>query len=402
MDRGRWSSHRRRIFADVGHSRVVSLAADRKYLAILGYTGLCYLLSELGRKHFGLQITSSVLQLLTLLLLPMCFLSLSWLFSLSSIHWSISGFQWILYLIPTVSLTWYAGSKIFEHLWRRRPTTYLGSYVLLCIAGAMPRLESPWIAATVTLVLWAIATIGTIKINRHVFWLMEENRQPRVFGFLPIALLGLQFTTLVITKTSHSMPIEWMGFGLVLVAATILLTTRAVAEVYRQRTGGVIKTLPLHLIVPLIVGVAVTLFGVIVSFNGFTYGIGTTYAVVPTSFLASFLMLRTAQDTKKQAFVWLSLVLLLVGYQCTPTLISGLVQQLKTSAAMAIGEDRLPIAFYGLTYLPLAIALVVASRMTHRRGHTYLSIPTKYFVIGLSVVLSALSWTHVKAIFPLP
>ncbi len=249
-----------------------------KYLAILGYTGLCYLFSELGRKHFGLQITSSVLQLLTLLLLPMCFLSLSWLFSLSSIHWSISGIQWILYLIPTISLTWYAGSKIFEHLWRRRQATYLGSYVLLCIAGAMPRLESPWIAATVTLVLWAIATIGTIKINRHVFWLMEENRQPRVFGFFPIALLGLQFTTLVITKTSHSMPIEWMGFGLVLVAATILLTTRAVAEVYRQRTGGVISTLPLHLIVPLIVGIAVTMFGVIVSFYGFTYGIGTTYA----------------------------------------------------------------------------------------------------------------------------
>ncbi len=161
-----------------------------------------------------------------------------------------------------------------------------------------------------------------------------------------------------------------------------------------------ISTLPLHLIVPLIVGIAVTMFGVIVSFNGFTYGIGTTYAVVPTAFLASFLMLRTAQDTKKQAFVWLSLVLLLVGYQCAPTLVSGLVQQLKTSAAMAIGEDRLPFAFYGLTYLPLAIALVIASRMTHHRGHTYLSIPTKYFVICLSVVLSVLSWTHVKAIFP--
>ncbi len=237
MDRGCRSSHRRASSLMLVTREWSAWPLTAKYLAILGYTGLCYLFSELGRKHFGLQITSSVLQLLTLLLLPMCFLSLSWLFSPSSFHWSISGIQWILYLIPTISLTWYAASKIFDHLWRRRQTTYLGSYVSLSIAGAMPRLESPWIAATVTLVLWAIATIGTIKINRHVFWLMEENRQPRVFGFFPIALLGLQFTTLVITKTSHSMPIEWMGFGLVLVAATILLTTRAVAEVIASEPG---------------------------------------------------------------------------------------------------------------------------------------------------------------------
>jgi hypothetical protein len=371
-----------------------------KYLVILGYTGLCYLLSDLGRKHFGLQITARVLQFLTLLLLPMCFLSLSWLFAPTSPHWSVSGVQLIFYLIPTIGLTWFAGSRIFDHLWRGRQTTYLLSFLLLCTAGAIPRIEVPWIAALVTLALWAIATVGTIKINRHVFWLTEEHRQPRAFGFLPIALLGLQFAVLIATKTSLSLPIEWMGFGLVLIATTILLTTRTVAEVHRQRTGGVIKTLPLHLIVPLVVGVALAMFGVIVSFYGFSYGAATTFAAVPTALLASYLMFRTACDTKKQAFVWISLVLLLVGYQSAPTLVSGLVQQLKANAAMAVGEERLPYAFYGLTYLPLTIGLAIASGIALRRGQLLFANPTKQFVTVLSLGLMALSWTHMKAVFP--
>ncbi len=46
------------------------------------------------------------------------------------------------------------------------------------------------------------------------------------------------------------------------------------------------------------------------------------------------------------------------------------VQQIKSGAARTLGEEKLPIAFYGLTYLPLILTTSVAY---------------KYFRIGSSI-----------------
>ena len=79
-----------------------------KFLTILGYTGLTYLFSDLGRKHLGLQITARVLQYLTLLLLPICFLSLSWLFGPTSAYSSATGLQMLVLIAPALGLAWAA------------------------------------------------------------------------------------------------------------------------------------------------------------------------------------------------------------------------------------------------------------------------------------------------------
>lgn len=371
-----------------------------KFMVILAYTGLTYLFSDFGRKHLGLQITARVLQFLTLLLLPICFLSLSWLFGATSTVSVATALQTLLLLAPALGLAWFSASRIFEYLWRGKQNTFLASYLILCAAGAMPRLHEMWLVVIATLVLWVVASVGAIKINRHVFWITEEHRLPRAFGFLPIALLGIQFLTLVILKTGNAPPIEWIGFGLVLMSSTILMTARAAADVHRQRTGGKMRPLPWTLLAPLVVGIGMSLFGVIVSFNGFSYASTTTYAVVPSAVLAGLMMFQAARETNQRAFVWIGLVLMAISYQCAPTLVSGLVQQLKSNAAYAVGEDRLPLAFYGLSYLPLLLIVASASSMLARRKSPTFAVPMKHFVTILTLVLLALSWTHIKACFP--
>ena len=345
-----------------------------KFLTILAYTGLTYLFSEFGRKNLGLQITARVLQYLTLLLLPICFLSLSWLFGPTSAYSNAGGIQMLVLIVPALGLAWFSASRIFEYLWRGKQQTFLASYLILCVAGAMPRLQDMWLVGFFTFGMWLVATIGAIKINRHVFWMTEEHRLPRAFGFLPIALLGVQFLSLVVLKSGVVPPVEWIGFGTVLMSSTILMTARAVADVHRQRTGGKMRPLPWNILAPLVVGVAMSLFGVAVSFHGFSYVSQTTYAVVPSALLAGLMMFQATRETDQRAFVWIGLVLMAISYQCAPTLFAGLVQQLKSNAAYAVGEERLPLAFYGLSYLPFLLTVAGASSLLARRKANVLSL----------------------------
>lgn len=371
-----------------------------KFLTILGYTGLTYLFSDWGRKHLGLQITARVLQFLTLLLLPICFLSLSWLFGPTSAIAGAAGLQMGVMIVPALALAWFASSRIFEYLWRGQQKTFLASYLLLCAAGALPRMTDAWSAIALTFVLWFVTTVGSIKINRHVFWMTEEHRLPRAFGFLPIALLGVQFLSLVAIKTAHVLPVEWMGLGLVLMSSTVLMTTQAIASVHRQRTGGSLRPLPWNILAPLVVGIAMSLFGVVVSFHGFSYGSQTTYAIVPSALLAGGLMFQVTRETNQRSFVWIGLILMAISYQCAPTLVAGFVQQVKSSAASAVGEERLPIAFYGLSYLPFLLTVAASSAVLTRRRQPAFAVPMRHFATFLALALLALSWMHLKAIFP--
>ena len=52
-------------------------SASIKYLTVLSYTTVAFCAGEIARKRLGLITTSRVLQALTLLLLPICFASLS-------------------------------------------------------------------------------------------------------------------------------------------------------------------------------------------------------------------------------------------------------------------------------------------------------------------------------------
>ncbi|MEO8268097.1 MAG: hypothetical protein ABI557_00160, partial [Aureliella sp.] len=377
-----------------------------RYLTIVAYTFATYAFSELARRRLGLQTTASVMQVLTLVLLPIPFLSLQWLGSATWMGVTESALQAVLLILPTAGLVWFLSNRIFENLLRGQQRTFHSSYCLLCVAGAMPALHqvgtidepyTPWLAAAISTVLWLVMTVGVVKVNRHVFWLAEEHRLPRIFGFFPIALLGGQFLLLLACKTAWSIHVEWWGFGCVMLATTIFVTGRSVAQVFKQRTGDLVRPLPWPIVLPIFVGLATLALGVGVSFVGFSIAGPTTYAVVPTTLVAAAVLLWAAWETRHAGFVWCGLIVFAVAYQCAPTLVSDLVTTVKSTAAAAVNEERLPIAFYGLTYLPLLSLFAIGSRFMADSKRMEFSRPLQTFVTVMSLALLGLSLTQLKA-----
>lgn len=374
--------------------------AAAQYLTILGYTAAIFGFAELNRRHLGLLATAKVLHFLTLLLIPISFLSLSWLASPSVLHNTLAATEAIVLLIPATYLAWFASTRILDHWLQGRQTTFIISYVVLCMAGALPVITNSWIASIIAVILWVVMTAGVIKVNRHIFWMVEEYRAPRIFGFLPIGLLGLLFIMLMASKTWRAIHPEWIGLGCVGFATTVLITARSLASVYRQRTGDLVRPLPWNITVPMLVGIILVALGVLLSFYGFSYlGPTTTYAVVPTTLLAAALMIGVAKETRHSGFVWSALILSTVAYQSIPTLLKELVQIVKESAAQAIAEEKLPLAFYGLTYLPLLLSMLVGYRYFANRKQAFTSKPIQQFVTTIAFILFALSFTHLKALF---
>ena len=90
-----------------------------KYMTILGYTGVIFAAAEVSRKRLGLTATYKVLHVLTLLLLPVCFLALRWLTAESSTQiWDVVEFCGL--LLPATAFLWFTSSRILDHLLRGR------------------------------------------------------------------------------------------------------------------------------------------------------------------------------------------------------------------------------------------------------------------------------------------
>ncbi|MCM2370550.1 hypothetical protein [Aporhodopirellula aestuarii] len=368
-----------------------------KYFAILSYTAGTYAVAEYCGRRLRLDATSQVLRFLTVVLIPIGFLALSWLFddSVTATDSAVS----LLLLIPATGFMLFACDRIFSHWLHGRQHTFVASFVLLCLAGALPEIGSTWLAVLLSSGFWLVMTFGVVKVNRHVFWLAEENRYPRIFGFLPIALLGSLFIVLVVAKTHAVIPVHWIGFGCVMLASTVLMTTQTIADVFRKRTGDLLHPLPWSIVAPLLVGLLLTATGVLFSFAGFSFSGSATRAVVPTTLVAAVLLFVIARDTRHSGFVWAGLVLVTIAYQSCPTLFGELIQTIKSGAASAINEERLPVAFYGLTYTPLLAAFAILSRYFKQRDRSEFAVPLRHFVTGLSLLLAALSVTNLKAAF---
>lgn len=370
-----------------------------KYLAILSYTAAAYGVAECAARKYQLHSTSQVLRLLTLVLIPIGFLSLSWLTGdgeTAGIHQT--GLN-LLLLVPGAAFMFYASTRIFDDWLQGRQTTFVAAYLVLCLAGAMPAIHHTWLAVLFSGGFWLVMTLGVVKVNRHIFWLTEEHRWPRVFGFVPVVLLSALLITLLASKTWSAIPLQWIGLGTVMLATTILMTTRTISSVFRQRTGDLVRPLPWTIVAPLFTGLVLVAIGVLFSFYGFHFVGPTTRAVVPTALLAAGLLITTAKDTRHRGFVWAGLILVAIAYQSTPTLFSDLVNHLKTNAAQTLHEERLPLAFYGVTYLPLLIGFALSSRVLGDRRRFEFSRPLQQFVTGASIILTAVALTHLKAAF---
>ncbi len=364
-------------------------------LIVLGYSAAIHAAGQWTYHRLGLRRTGTVLQGLTVALIPILF---------RVIHWmpeDVPGLwdgQAALFL-ATAAFGSLAARRIFAFFLRSTQPTFLVCYLILAISGTLLPALDPAAATWAVAFLWTTFAVGALKVSRHVFWLTEENRAPRIFGFFPIALLGGQFLFLYWAHPALHVDLAWLGFGCLLVAIPILGTADAIAAVFQKRTGDLVRPLPWAIVLPVIVGLLLCATGVVLS------GVSLVppsrpHALVVTAAVAAGLMALMARRTGKQAFVWAMLVGLTLAYNFSPMFFMDIVQAIKARGATMVRESRLPFAFYGLTYLPLLLVLTFASQRARRIGSDLFAMPTKHCAFGLTCLLWALSLTHEKAIFP--
>ena len=370
-----------------------------KYLIMLGYTGLIHGAGQWSFHRLGLRKTGTVLMVLTVLLLPVLFFALHWVQALTAATTVGSKVLNLVLFGATAAFATLAARRIFAHLLHGSQPTFLVSYLILSVAAGLAPALPPGAAPWASLLLWAVFVVGTVKVNRHVFWLTEQNRVPRIFGFFPIALLGALFLAVFGVNFFSNIALEWLGLGCLLVAVPVLLTADTVARVFQQRSGGLIRQQPAAIVVPLLVGLTLNAAGMVLAGAGLMPN-HSPLAITPTAALAAVTMAMVARRIPKPAFVWALLVAITAAYNFSPFWFRELALAVMDAGAAMVQEERLPHAFYGLAYLPLIAVFTAAAVITHRAGNRLFSEPLQIFSAALSAGLVLLSLDYPKAILP--
>lgn len=369
-----------------------------KYVVLMGYTTVFHVAGQIGYHRLVLRKTGTGLMALTVLLIPLSFAAFRWIHPASVL--SIDGLfaqsgLLILLLINSV-FAYFAASRIFRHFLLKTQPTFLASYLILAgFAAIVPSLP-PVLATLVSLVAWGVFAVGSIKVNRHAFWLAEEYRKPRIFGFFPIILLGTQFLTLFATCLAPHVSMSWIGLGVVMTALPILLAADSLARVIQVRSQLESPPFPASVVLSMIAGIVMVISGVCISSSGFPQ----TSAFVPTALIAAVVMGLLARRTEKKGFVWLMMIFAVAVYQTCPVFFKELLTRLADQGASAIGEDKLPLAFYGLTYLPLLGGTSVLGQWLSAKNRDLFAVPMKQFSIILTLALVPIAFGHEKALFP--
>jgi hypothetical protein len=367
-----------------------------KYLVFLGYTGVAFVVGQFVCPKLGLDRTATILLALVALLLPVTFVAWRWTWP-GVDGGTMSRIISAALLVANTALTAFAGREVFRRLLRGDQLTFLASYVLLCVVGAVLPACPSGLLLPASVLLWGVFTVGSVKVNRHVFWLTEELRRPRIFDFFPIALLAAQFVGLLAFCVVPYVTVAWLGPICVLASLTILLTADTVARVFEQRTGGIVWPWPATIAVPMTIGLLVCVGGVLLASSGIAQAHDARPLVVAAA-LAAFVIERVARRTNHASFVYATLLLATVAYNFLPSFALETARHVITQSAHAVQEPRLPLAFYGFTYLPLIGGLLVIGAMAKRRVDALFAAPIERYVALLSWLLLGLGTTHVKAL----
>ncbi len=337
---------------------------------LLGYTAAVHGLGQLTYHSLGLRKTGTGLMALTVLLLPLTFHGLKWVQPDDELSASSLLDHTILWgsLTSAVALCTLAAKRIFTHFLRKTDWIFLASYVLLCIAAAVVPLLPTALAPITALAIWSVFAIGAASVNQHDFCMIEDHRLPRIFGFFPILLLGTQFLGVFSLSLAEHIAMPWIGLGLVLTSIPVLLAVDALVRVFQRVHGKVTRPYPWSIALPLTAGLALMLIGLVLAANSFPQ----MHVFVPAAAIEASLLGVIAKRTQQRGYVWAMLVATIMAYQFSPTFFREFALQLAQSGATSLGEQRLPVAFYGLTYLPLLIVLSVWSV-----SYTHLTLPTK-------------------------
>lgn len=369
-----------------------------KLLVLVGYTAGLHVAGQVTYRSLGLLRTGTGLMSLTVLLIPLPFYSLRWVapeLAGSLEAWGHhAGVTAILCLSTVFAVI--ASGQIFRHFLRRPEYIFTAAYVVLSVAGAViPGLPSG-AAPLLALALWSVFAIGSMRVNRHIFWLTADHRWPRVCAFFPILLLGSQFLILFASSLAPGVPIEWLGFGTVLTALPMLFAAEQHAKVFQCRVAETSRSQAWSTALPLFAGLVMTMAGVCLAATEFPQGV----ALVPTAALAAVVMYQVARRTGRVGCVWPMMILTAVAYQSSPVFFREFAGQIIQQSAHAVQESRLPIAFYGLTYLPLLMTFSLCSVFRRRADDDLLAVPLRQFSIAVAGVLMLVSLLHVKAVFP--
>jgi hypothetical protein len=365
-----------------------------KSFAILGYTAAAFGGGRLAYFRLGLRSTGTVLLALSVLLIPIDFLALHWL----EAKWG----WWVVLFAANLAFAWPAARSVFSHFLRSEQPTFLASYITLAAAGALAPLLPGGLAPWAALALWGVFTAGAVKASRRVFWLGEEHRLPRIFGFFPIGLLGAQYLAIFLLHFRERIEPQWIGLGCALVAIPVLLTAHAVLRVFESRTGGIVRPLPPSVLLPLGAGILLSTAGLCLASVNLFAPERDALALVPAAAIVAGLMGLTARRTSKTAFVWAMLAAITIAYNSSPVFFRDLAASVVSWGASAVREPNLPYAFYGLTYLPLIVAASLAADAFARRGENLFRRPLHAYAIGLACIFLAASATPTqpKALFP--
>ena len=370
---------------------------------LIGYTSFAFVCGEFSYRRLRLRTTGTVLMSLTLLLIPLVYFGMHRIGagSFTTVNASTIGFA--ILLVGHTIFSFVAGRKIFAHFLRESQPSLLACYLVLSAAGAIvPSIVptfGPIAAIPTALILWLVFSIGVVKGSREVFWLTESQRLPRVFGFFPSLLLGMQFAALFAIGCANHIALDWLGLCAIMLAIPIFKVADTVADVFQQRTGNLVRPLPASIVIPIAGGLALCAAGLALATTALP---GHPYALVPTAALGAVVLFLAAKRTGHTGFVWAMLTCVLIAYRFCPIYAHAFVQALKQSAASVIREDKLPMAFYGLTCLPLILITATISRRLTRAGEQLFSRPLAQFGIGLSGILFFLSFTNAKASFAVP
>lgn len=368
-----------------------------KSLTLFGYTGLAFAAGWLSLVTVGLPRTGTWLLALTTALLPVNFLCLE----LARGGALGSG----LVLLATLALFgWHAASRSFEHLFRGRQNALAASFIGLGASAPLLSLLPAAFLPAAALGLWAIFALGVMRSTHRIFWLAEEHRRPRISGMAPLVLLGGQFLAIYLLLIAPRVALPWVGLGLALVAAPVLFTADAAARALRARGNELPVPLPSHVVAPFGLGLLLCAASLAFSTIDLFSPVRDARAVVPTSALVAVLLGLTALRTGKRTFVWLALLCSLMAYQLSPSFFRETAASFAGWSARQIGEKRLPLGYYGLTYAPLLLSLLGArwwgaKRLSPKTASLFLQ-PSTRFAHLLGVALLVLGASHAKAAAP--
>ncbi len=371
-----------------------AMAPIWKYMVLVGYTGLIHAGGQLAYHRLALRRTGTALMAVTLLLIPLVFFSLHWVSAGTAVQ---SGTR-LLFVVGALALSALASRRILTHFFRSPQPAVQACYLsLACLGAIAPALPRSW-GPLWALGAWAVFAFGAIRANREIFWMLEEHRLPRIFGFFPIALLGTQFLALFALNFARSFPTpDWLGLAAVLTAIPILSTAESVARVFRRRTGNLVRPLPWSVMGPIVAGLVLCIGGLGLALTG----LPRPFALVPTALLFAVVMATMAGRTGQPGFAWAMLAGIGLAYQFSPLFFLNAARAFTATTAAALHEGaRLPLAYYGLTWLPLLAGFSVTGwRLQQRERAALFCGPLHATTRAVSVALFLASFANPGANF---